>query len=1185
MTPPQPTEPGKVRMARNGGVASLGSARIAKLGKIATLIVVMAYGLVVASPAQASAVPTISVTSQTTNGNLDSYPYTETVPAISVSNAGPAQAAVDAATGSFVQSMVADFLALGSPPPNPPTSAVPTSQLKITVTNTYATERVISIVATDFEGWAFSAHPTTVVRSLNLDLSSGNTLSLTDLVDAQSLPQLASLISTLLPAAFTAHDSGSDCAADAGSVLQNLQEDASSGGAAVSLSNAGLVVNFQPYGLGSYASGCDVAVTVHYALLGGILQSAYMPAQTPSYGSTILANHPDSYFQFQDAPGSTTFQDSIPGGPPAVANGTPSLSPAGALGLSDGSLTVGDGYAVINPPTAGLGIPALPELAGSKPRTVELWFHTGDQNGTLFGAGSQFSAQDLEVTLTPGGLGNNPPKNTAGVFIEGFGNDIYLPDLPLADNNWHYLALTMTGQSVNVVADNAQPNGATWDGRRYSRIGAQPFILPHPPNTFGTPASVGGPGFSGSIDEVAVYPTVLSPATLHNHYAAGVGARGVLSMSLSAGDVYGVTNNSVDANLAQLNDGATNTNASVYRASVVWDLTNNPTVSTPATIQGIEGPAPPGPQPFCSASPVPCHPMPGSFEIHSSHSYSAAKNYQVRVTVTRNDGAKASIVLTAHISDQCKSSSKGVRSVASALTSGADPGSTIDSHQECFSELPWDRTLFGLLGPDETFSVLQALAPGQTAGGLPYDTPSGEYVTFATALAKASSSLQSSFTSQLWSHFNTGLFGLFSLPGGLGALSLATSTPFSSGFWQAAGSAVQSELGQCDQDFEDLYACDQTLFGISTSPVAAELFLTSDGGTAFLNTHFGSSQFATAYGQVLMASLNSGNGDNAANAIYTAVSNEVGQDHTGATGFDSGLADDMAQVVATRIQDFVPGYNGAISGNTYSPPSPLFQPTRSFRVLLAALQTSEGVATALDGFSNYVKTHWPYCPITRGQLCDTRFTDLSQLPQTSSASDDGSLAAWIGGALDTVHNLNGDADNANIAKVWATFGVITTVATLGLKPAVAGGISIAQSLAPSGVPNLFGTPETLIDAEKQSGGLMQTTLTNLRENLVYFLLHDETYLFVVPGSGTPLGPPPSGGVFTTQQTQSLLNGLFSVEQGNSCAGAPMGGPCWNAYFIVEPPGAKNSSDAVFDAVLGAAVNSFTNQWVNGEAQQ
>ena len=395
------------------------------------------------------------------------------------------------------------------------------------------------------------------------------------------------------------------------------------------------------------------------------------------YSSSVLANNPSAYFKFDDPVGSTTFADSVPEGPTATAvpmtSPTASTVESGVPGTGDGALSLGNGYATF---------PPLDPLSGGNARTVELWFNTTNENGTLIGAGDPSNEADFQVTLTSGGLGNKPPSTSPGVFIEMYGDDVYVPTSDLADGQWHYLAVSISGTQVNVVIDHGQPEGATWNGKSYSKLQAQPLTLPFAPDTAPTPVSI-GPSFVGLVAEVAIYPTALTPAQMAAHYGSGVAADSN-SMVLTGGAVYGVTNRPITGQLATLTDGSTNIDPGVYHASVIWDLVNQPDVADATIVQGVEGATPPGPQPVCPAAPGPCHPQGGTFAVFGNHTYTAPGNYEVKVTITRDDGSTVSTILTAQVAPRC--TDKLAKTVAGQLQSDGGNTSLIDDNEDCLAQ-------------------------------------------------------------------------------------------------------------------------------------------------------------------------------------------------------------------------------------------------------------------------------------------------------------------------------------------------------------------------------------------------------------------------------------------------------------------------------------------------------------------
>jgi hypothetical protein len=173
---------------------------------------------------------------------------------------------------------------------------------------------------------------------------------------------------------------------------------------------------------------------------------------------------------------------------------------------------------------------ALSPLAGDAPRTVEAWFRT-TSTGCIFSTGLAAHAQAFSLCLRDGPV-NVPTPGAPGVYFETYDADIFVPIGNLTDGTWHYLALTLTGNMVNIVIDGTAPLGYIWDGDAqmpgggaYTALTAQPFALPYTPDTAATPLGVAtaglggiGGGLVGTITDVAVYPSALPVSELVRHY-------------------------------------------------------------------------------------------------------------------------------------------------------------------------------------------------------------------------------------------------------------------------------------------------------------------------------------------------------------------------------------------------------------------------------------------------------------------------------------------------------------------------------------------------------------------------------------------------------------------------------------------------------------------------------------------
>lgn len=242
-------------------------------------------------------------------------------------------------------------------------------------------------------------------------------------------------------------------------------------------------------------------------------------AATSGYVQAVLADHPVAYWQFNDPLGYTQAADSSGNGNTLTYNVYEVMPGAGG---TDGALSVGGG-------DTSMTNSALSPLVGDAPRTLETWFqiipssYVANPAGCVLTAGSQAHAQAFSLCVGAG-PSNSPAPGAPGFYLQTFDADLFLPVSGLADGNWHYLAVTLTGNTVNVVIDGQQPQGYVWNGSGYGGITQQPFTLPNSPNTASTPLGFGTDGWmggmNGNLDEVAVYPTALPVSELVNHYDA-----------------------------------------------------------------------------------------------------------------------------------------------------------------------------------------------------------------------------------------------------------------------------------------------------------------------------------------------------------------------------------------------------------------------------------------------------------------------------------------------------------------------------------------------------------------------------------------------------------------------------------------------------------------------------------------
>ena len=226
---------------------------------------------------------------------------------------------------------------------------------------------------------------------------------------------------------------------------------------------------------------------------------------TYSYSGAILADVPNIYYRLGESAGTTATDSSGNGN-----NGTYSASGvtygvAGAIVNDANTAITLDGAAGSVQETSGAGVPT-----GFANRSVEAWFKTT-------------SATDMPIVAygTPGVANQYFGVYVNGTAIEvktGAGTTITFPgSASLANGAWHHLVVTYdSGAGVGNLK-------VYIDGNNF---GTQ---TPNP-TTFNTTLDAAGleigkdetPAFfNGSLDEVAIYSTVLATYQISNHYKAG----------------------------------------------------------------------------------------------------------------------------------------------------------------------------------------------------------------------------------------------------------------------------------------------------------------------------------------------------------------------------------------------------------------------------------------------------------------------------------------------------------------------------------------------------------------------------------------------------------------------------------------------------------------------------------------
>lgn len=234
---------------------------------------------------------------------------------------------------------------------------------------------------------------------------------------------------------------------------------------------------------------------------------AALPYYTCS--AAVLSDNPYLYWRFDEAAGATTATDSSGNNRPGAYTGGTTLGAARACPRDTGTaVTLNGTTGYIG---AGTGAAAV---AGPTVFTIEVWFKTAVAGGKLLGfAGSptgSSTSYDRHLFL------NNTGNLVFGVYPNAV--KVVSPKT-YTDNTWHHAAATLspaTGMQLYVdgtpVAADTTTTTQAFTG--YWRAGYDNLT------SWGTNTPTNF-YFTGSLDDVAVYTTALTPTKIAAHYTAG----------------------------------------------------------------------------------------------------------------------------------------------------------------------------------------------------------------------------------------------------------------------------------------------------------------------------------------------------------------------------------------------------------------------------------------------------------------------------------------------------------------------------------------------------------------------------------------------------------------------------------------------------------------------------------------
>ena len=235
------------------------------------------------------------------------------------------------------------------------------------------------------------------------------------------------------------------------------------------------------------------------ATTGQVVSCALGTLEVSSPSAQVLADHPVGFWRLGDPVGSTVALDASGNGLSGAVDPAVSFGQAGAI--------TGDTAASF--PGSGLGVTvaasAVLDLANTV--SVEAWVRptAAGQNGAIFEKTVNGWVNSQYMLFLEAGVAKFRVRTTSGALLPVDG-----PTLAL--NTWTHLVGTFDGTTLRLYVNGVLAASAAAQGPLNSGSGTA-FIGRLGQNLY---------PFQGSLDEVAVFPSALSPERIRAHYLGGV---------------------------------------------------------------------------------------------------------------------------------------------------------------------------------------------------------------------------------------------------------------------------------------------------------------------------------------------------------------------------------------------------------------------------------------------------------------------------------------------------------------------------------------------------------------------------------------------------------------------------------------------------------------------------------------